>query len=59
MLHDVCPICLKGLVGGSIERILDMLAETGVLLEIGVGEQDGPFAVGEVRLQLTQAVRGL
>ena len=59
MLHNLCPVGLKRLVGGGIERVLDMLAETGVLLEVGVCEQGGPFAVGEVGLQPAQTVRRL
>ena len=50
MLHDLCLVGSESLIGGGIERVLDMFAEAGILLEVGVREQDGPFAVREVAL---------
>ena len=52
-------VVLEGLVGGGIERVFDMFAESGVLLEIGVGQQDGPLALRMVLLQSGQTLVGL
>ena len=49
-LHLHMTVGLEGIVGGSIERVLDMYAKALVLHKIGVGEQDGPLALGEVGL---------
>ena len=65
VLRELCvrldlqeAVGLKGIVGGSIQRVLDMHAKALVLHKVWVGEQDGPLAFGEVGLEHGQtAVR--
>ena len=49
--HLAIAVTLKGQVGGSVERIFHLLAEAGVFLEIGIGEQYCPLVIGELFLQ--------
>ena len=44
-------VVLECLIGGGIERILNMHTETGVLDEMRVGEQLGPLTVGITHLE--------
>ena len=53
--YHLVVVILEGLVGSGIERVLDMLAELGVLEIVGVAQQDGPFTLRVVGLQMTQA----
>ena len=52
--YHLVVVVLEGLVGGGIERVLDMLAKLGVLKVVGVAQQDGPFTLWVVRLQMRQ-----
>ena len=52
--HLLMTICLKGLIGGHIERILDMFAKTCILLEIRIREQNGPLTFRLFLLHLGQ-----
>ena len=51
---DVVPIVLEGLIGVGIERVFDMFTETGILSVVGVAQQNGPFTLREMGLQLSE-----
>ena len=57
--HHVVAVLLEAFVGGAVERVLYVFAEAGVLLIVGVCEQDGPFALRIERLQTVEACVGL
>ena len=44
-LHLLVAVGFERLVGSSIERVLYVLAEAGVLLEVGIVQQDGPLTL--------------
>ena len=58
-LHLMVTVVLEGFVGSRIQRVFDVHAKTLVLHEMGVGEQDGPLAVGIVALEHVDTVSGL
>ena len=58
-LHLSMTVSLEGIVGGSIERVLDMDAKALVLYEIGVREQHGPLALRIAGLQHSDTAIGL
>ena len=53
-LHLDKAVSLEGFVGGSIERVFHVGAESGVLYEVWVGEQGGPQAFGVIGFQFAE-----
>ena len=52
------PAFLESIIGGSIDRVLYMFAKTGVLLKIGIAEQDGQLTFRVVLLHASQTTVG-